>query len=168
MQLHEIITKVCENKVNALPFNIMGKVLAVNIEKMAVKIQLNTRNRNGDPIIFENIPVIYPRFGNCFIAALPNIGDMVCISVTKYNLDLQRNDLLTEETNLRLGNIFGPSNMFVWASFPKEDDEHISTLEEQTMVIKHNSGSYIKFNADGSIEIKATRVDINELDEVIS
>lgn len=124
------------------------------------KAKLNIVGKAIDAPIIMNIPIAVQKAGGSVILMPINVGDVGLCVFSKYALD---NLLIDKETNsIKIPRTFDYNDAIYIGGLYTELDT-IPSITEGEMLIKHESGSYIKFGVGGNIELKAKRIDFTEL-----
>jgi hypothetical protein len=107
-----------------------------------------------------NVPISFQKSGDSVLLIPPKVNDIGVAIFSKHALD----NLLIEKTTTT---ITIPRNFdindAIYISGLYTGVETVPSVAEGEMLLHHESGSFIKFFANGNIEIKGNRVDINEL-----
>ena len=124
------------------------------------KARVDVRGNVQDMPIIMNVPIALQKAGNTSVMLPIKVGDVGVAIFSKHALD----NLLIEKTTTT---ITIPRNFdindAIYISGLYTGVETVPNVAEGEMLLHHESGSHIKFFANGNIEIKGNRVDINEL-----
>lgn len=124
------------------------------------KAKVDVRGNVQDMPQIMNVPISLQKSGNSVIMLPPKVNDVGVVIFSKYALD----NLLVEKTT---ASVTIPRNFdindAIYISGLYTGIETVPNISDGEMILHHESGSHIKFFANGNIEIKANRIDMNEL-----
>ena len=124
------------------------------------KAKIDVRGSLQDFPTILNVPISFQKSGDSVLLIPPKVNDIGTVIFSKHALDtLLINRDTVEITIPRTFDI----NDCIYISGNYTEVEDIPSIAEGEMILHHESGSFIKFFANGNIEIKGNRVDINEL-----
>ncbi len=149
---------ILDKKTRQIETTLVGIVLGVDKDLWLIDVQLKHKIM-GKTVVLKQVPIGFPSFNGCRIVTTPKIGDVVLLTCTKYDLMSQIRDENPIDEYLDIGPVFSAGNAIAITALVTDVEERIQ-LNDNEMTILHNTGSYIKFKANGNIEIKAPRVDI--------
>jgi hypothetical protein len=147
----EKVSLLVDERIQRINTILVGSITKVT-SPMLVDVKLSHQVGTASPQLL-NVPVLHPKFGESSIVICPQVGDMVIVGVTKY----ERDPLLSGRTNLKVNQYrnFSINNAVVLSgTFTSSGTP--PALAAGEMVMQHTSGSFIRFHADGSIEIHST------------
>ena len=127
--------------------------------------------------IIKNIPVLFPHTGNLSVVSPLAVNDTVLLVFTKYNsqglLDSSSILLSRDSRQFSLNDVVAIPGFFLSTDALPEVDEGEGIVHHKSgsflkftddeMDLEHKSGSYIRFKSNGDIEIKTSKLDVNEL-----
>lgn len=107
-----------------------------------------------------NVPIAFQKSGNSVMLVPPKVNDVGTVVFSKHALDTL---LINRDTvEIMIPRTFD-INDAIYISGLYTGVENVPSISPGEVILHHESGSYIKFFANGNIEIKANKVDINEL-----
>lgn len=124
------------------------------------KARINIRGNAQEMPTILSVPISFQKSGDSVLLIPPKVNDVGTVVFSKHALDtLLINRDTVEITIPRTFDI----NDCIYISGNYTEVEDIPSIAEGEMILQHESGSFIKFFANGNIEIKANRIDMNEL-----
>ena len=143
------------------------------------KARIDVQGTIMDMPVISGVPMSAPKAGDSVILMPAEIGDICLCVFSKHAID---NMLLDHATNsITIPREFDINDCILVSGLytqmetvptvlkgeiliKNQSGSHLKFFANGDMEMKeHTSGAYMKFSTDGNIEIKATRVDINEL-----
>jgi len=172
------LIKLVESKIDEINTVALGKITKVDLSKLRCNVKLKHKIQGNEIELFD-VPVAVPKFHDSMIIVAPKEGDIVLVVFSKYELEeqLKNKDIVDVNELLK----FNINNAIVIAgiytavdSIPEELDEECILIKhesgsyfkfdhEENVILQHKSGAYIKFDKNGNLEIKAKRVDFLKL-----
>ena len=154
----EQIRKLIDIKLDQLNTADIGVITQVDLQRFRCSVKLKHRIQGHEVELFD-IPIAFHRFYGSAIIVAPHEGDPVIVLFNKYELEemLKNRDVVDVNELLK----FNLNNAIVIAGIYTDVDA-IPTINAEEILIWHRSGAYIKFNKDGSIEIRGKTVTIRE------
>lgn len=155
----EKIIRLIEDRLGDINTVALGIITHVNLTEMRCNVKLKHKIQGQEIELFD-VPVAPQSFAGSSIIIAPAEGDVVLIIFSKYELEeqLKNRDVVAVNELLR----FNINNAIIVAGLYTSVDS-IPQIGKDEIIIQHKSGAYIKFYQDGSLEIKAKRVDFNQL-----
>ena len=156
------IQKIIEAQNNSLWTAAIGVVTKAGTRVVDVQIKnkiMVDGSEEAFPII-RNVPVLFPHTSNLSIVSPLVVNDMVLLVFTKYNsqglLDSSNTILSRDSRQFSLNDVVAIPGFFL-------SSDVLPEVSEGEGIVKHKSGSFIKFEADGSIVILTKKLDVKEL-----
>ena len=110
--------------------------------------------------VIRDVPVLFPHTSNLSVVSPLAINDIVLLVFTKYNsqglLDSSSTILSRDTRQFSLNDVVAIPGFFL-------STDELPEVSEDEGIVKHKSGSYIKFKSDGGIEILTKKLDVKEL-----
>jgi len=156
------IQEIIEAQTNGLWTAAIGVVTKAGTRVVDVRVKnkiLVDGKEEAFPII-RDVPVLFPRTSSLSVVSPLSINDVVLLIFTKYN----SKGLLDSSTVLlaKDSRQFSLNDCICIPGFFLSSDE-LPEVGEGEGIVKHKSGCFVKFEANGKISIKsATEVNIQE------
>lgn len=156
------IQEIIDAKLNGMWTAAIGTVTKVGTRNVDVQIKnkIMIDNEEEEFPIIRDVPVHFPHTANLSVVSPLAIDDVVLLIFTKYNsqglLDSSNVLLSTDSRQFSLNDCICIPGFFL-------STDVLPEVNEGEGIISHKSGSQIKFKSDGSIEIKASKFEVNEL-----
>jgi len=136
----------------------LGVVTKAGTTVVDVQVK-NKLMKDGEEITFpiiKNVPVLHYKTSNFYIASPLEVGDVVLLVFLKFN----SNDFLDTANMLQSpdGRMFNFNDVICISGFFLTDETPV--IQTGEAVIKHKSGSYIRFSENGGITI-ASKGEVN-------
>jgi len=136
-----------------------GKITEVHLDDWTVNVRLKHKVRGQEVEIF-NVPVAPQSFGAGSLLIAPAVGDVVLVGFSKYELheQLKNRDIVAVNELVK----FNINHAIVLAGITTQTDS-VPAVGSGEILLQHHSGAYLKIKDDGSMELKATRIDHTKL-----
>lgn len=123
------------------------------------KAKINVQGNVSDAPIITNVPIAVQKAGDSVILLPIKVGDVCLCVFSKHAIDTL---LIDEDTvEIKIPRTFDLSDcLLIAGNFTGLDT--IPTIAEGEMLIQHESGSYIKFDADGKLYLHAKKIYMTE------
>jgi len=157
MSLGEQVLTLIDKRIDLLNTVDLGTVIAVYDGETCVDIKLLHKVGDAETKL-SRVPIAYPKLGDSEIVIMPSIGATILVAYTKYERQRQLENADPTAVNPILKHTI--NNAVVIGGPFKIGETVPAGLQAGEILIQHKTGSYLKFKADGSIEIKATDVNI--------
>jgi hypothetical protein len=155
----EKLIRLIDSKLEEINTVSFGIVTQVDLSKMRCNVKLKHRIHGNEIELFD-VPLAVQKFSDSALIIAPKEGDIVLVLFSKYELEEQIKNREIVDVNELLK--FNLNHACVIAGIFTAVDS-LPSMNEDEILIWHKSGAYIKFKQDGSLEIKAKRVDFNKL-----
>ena len=155
----EQIRKLIDIKLDHLNTVTLGIITQVDLQNMRCNVKLKHKIQ-GNEIELFNVPIAFQKFDDSAIIMAPREGDIVLVLFSKYELEEQLKDRNIVDVNEF--HLFDINNAIVIGGLYTAVDQ-VPSINQDEILIQHKTGAYIKFKQDGSLEIKASRVDFYKL-----
>ena len=156
------IQEIFEKQTNGLWTATIGVVTKAGTRVVDVQVKnkiMVDGSEEAFPVI-KDVPVLFPHTGNLSVVSPLVIDDVVLLIFTKYNLqgllDSSSTLLSRDSRQFSLNDVVAIPGFFL-------SSDTLPVVSEDEGIVKHKSGSYIKFKSDGGIEIKTSKFEVNEL-----
>jgi formylmethanofuran dehydrogenase subunit C len=152
MNIVEKIEKLVDEKLSEINTFDIGKITDANNSKLLYNVKLKHKIEGNEIELFR-VPLAPARYSAGSILCSLNIGDIVGVAFSKYELkqQLKNKDILDVNEVLK----FDLNNAIIVSGIFTDVDSVPVEFEDGTILIKHKSGNYIKFEpVNGNIEIK--------------
>lgn len=152
MSIVDKIKKLINEKLNEVNTFDLGKVTAIDNLKLQYNVKLKHKIGDNEIELF-NVPLAPFMFNAGMILIALDIDDIVGIAFSKYEIkqQLKNKDIVDINEILK----FDINNAIIVSGTFTDVDEIPSEFEDGAILIKHNSGNYIKFKpTTGNVEIK--------------
>jgi len=157
MSFGEQVLSLIDKRMDLLNTVDIGTVIAIYPGETCVDVKLQHKFGDAETII-PRVPIAYPKFGDSEIVIMPTIGTAVLVAYTKYERQRQLDNADPVPVNPLLKHTINNA-VVIGGPFRTSEPAPVG-LQAGEILIRHKTGSYLKFKADGSIEIKATDVNI--------
>ena len=160
--LKKKIQEIIDVQTNSLWTAAIGVVTKVGTRTVDVQVKNKILvNGNEEPFpIIKEVPVLFPHTSNLSVVSPLAVNDAVLLIFMKYNsqglLDSNNTLLARDSRQFSLNDVVAVPGFFL-------SSDVLPEASEGEGIVKHKSGSYIKFKEDGSIEILTKRLDVKEL-----
>ena len=152
------IRKLIEEELEDVETVALGIITQVDLQKPRCNVKLKHKIKGQEIELFD-VPIVFPKFHGSSIIFAPHEGDVVLVVFSKYELEEQLKNRETVAVNEIFR--FNVNNAIVIAGVYTLVDK-IPPIQEDEILIWHRTGAYIKFKADGSIEIRGKSINIRE------
>jgi len=160
MNIVDKIKKLVSEKLGELNTFDLGTVTAIDNAKLRYNVKLKHKIE-GKEIELFNVPLAPFWFNAGMILISLDIDDIVGIAFSKHELKQQLKNKNIVDVNEVLK--FDINNAIIVSGAFTDVDEIPDEFEDNTILVKHKSGSIVKFALDGKINIiSATEVNIQE------
>lgn len=153
------LLKLVDSKLDELNTVALGIITQVDLQKLRCNVKLKHKIQGNEIELFD-VPVAVPKFHDSSLIFAPKEGDIVLVIFSKYEIQEQLDSHAVVDVNELLK--FNLNNAIVIAGIYTAVDE-VPTIDQEEILLWHKTGAYIKFRQDGSLEIKASRVDFYKL-----
>ena len=155
----EKLKRLVESEVEGVNTVALGIITQVDLQKMRCNVKLKHKIQGNEIELFD-VPIAFQKFDESAIIVAPKEGDNVLVVFSKYELEEQLKDESVVDVNELY--LYDINNAIVIGGLYTAVDQ-IPAINEDEILIWHKSGAYIKFKQDGSLEIKASRIDFLKL-----
>jgi len=161
MNIVNKIKKLITEKLDEVNTFDLGKVTAIDNLKLRYNVKLKHKIA-GKEIELFNVPLAPFYFNAGMVLISLDIDDVVGIAFSKHELkqQLKNNDITDVNEILK----FDINNAIIVSGTFTDVDEIPDEFEDGSILIKHKSGNYIKFDPTGDIEIKGNMEGTGTLD----
>jgi len=152
----ELVRSLIEPHIEKLNTLAIGKITSVDLATWRANVVLKSRI-DGVLVELQNVPIAVQSFTAGSLHIAPAVGDIVLVGFSKYEVQSLLGDKEIQDVNQR---ILHNLNHAIIISGIHTMVDTIPAISANEILIQHKTGSYLKFKSDGSIEIKATDVNI--------
>jgi len=145
------IGQLIDKKLEGINTVALGIITQVDLPKMRCNVKLKHKIQGNEIELFD-VPVAVPKFHDSCIILAPKEGDIVLVLFSKYELEEQLKNKQAVAVNELLK--FNINNAIVVAGMFTLVDTVPAELDEESVLIKHKQGSYVKIDSQGNIEVK--------------
>lgn len=159
MSLKDTIKRLIGRETERMWTCALGKILKVN-SPLTCNVEVMIRSK-AEPIILKEVPIAANRFGDSITITKPAQDDIVMVVFTKYNFNTtytQEEKTSIDARKFHISNAFIISGLY---TLPNEDSD-IENLNPGEILMKHKSGSYLKFDKDGNLYLHANKIYMTE------
>jgi hypothetical protein len=151
----EKIIRLIDSKLDEINTLALGKITQIDLSKLRCNVKLKHRIQGQEIELFD-LPIAVPKFADSSITIAPAEGDICLVVFSKYELEeqLKNKDIVAVNEILQ----FNTNHAVVLTGIFTLVDQ-IPQINKDEILIWHKTGAYLKFKEDGSLEIKAKRVD---------
>ena len=150
MDIVDKIKKLITEKFNEVNTFNLGKITAIDNSKLQYNVKLKHKIEDKEIELF-NVPLAPFQFGAGMILISLDIGDIVGIIFSKHELKQQLKN--KDITNVNEVLKFDINNAMIISGAFTDVDEIPDEFGNEIMLLKHKSGSFIKFDSDGNLII---------------
>lgn len=141
-------------RINTLDFAL---VVATHPEALRVDVVLKHKTSEQVDVVLKNVPVMASWFGQSGLFIAPDVGDTVLVGYSKYERERQVTG--TNQVQVDPLTLHNLNNAVVLAGAPIPGVGLLPTdLAPGEIALLHRSGSYLKFEENGDLEIKASHI----------
>lgn len=134
----------------------IGKITKVNLTTWRADVRLKAKVGDQE-IEIANVPIALQKFAAGAVHIAPAVGDIVLIGFSAKEIQKQlRNRDIVSANELVLHNV----NHAIILSGVYVESDAVPVVAASEILIQHTTGSYLKFKADGSIEMVATAINM--------
>ena len=154
MNFAEPVRKLIDERLASVNSVAVGVITKVNLVAWRADVRLKSKIQDCE-IELANVPIGLQSFAAGAVHIAPAVGDVVIVGFSKHELQKQlRNRDVVAVNELVLHNI---NHAIILTGVYVETDA-IPAVAAGEILIRHKSGSSIKFSANGEIEIYATKI----------
>lgn len=140
-------------KINTISIGIVTKV---DLETWRVSVRLKSRVQDTE-IELLNVPVALQGYGAGAVLIAPAVGDIVVIGFSKHEIQKSlRNRDVVAVNDLVLHN----ANHAIVLSGVYAESDTVPAVTAGEILIRHASGSSIRFRANGDIDITGSHINL--------
>jgi hypothetical protein len=155
----ELVNGLIEQRVKKINTLALGKLTSVDLATWKADVLLKSKIQ-GEVIELQAVPIAVQNFAAGSIHIAPAVGDVVIVGYAKHEVQALLGDKEVQDVNERI--LHNLNHALIIGGIHTAVDI-IPEISSNEILIRHKSGSYLKFKADGSIEIKATDINLLKL-----
>jgi hypothetical protein len=155
----ELIKTLIDSRIEKVNTLAIGKITSIDLNTWRANVLLKSKIQDAT-IELRNVPIAVQGFGAGSIHIAPAVNDVVVVGFSKYEMQTQLGDKDLCDVNERI--LHNLNHAIILSGVHTEVDS-IPEVAADEILIKHKSGSYLKFLADGSIELKTAKFRVKKL-----
>ena len=158
--LRKQIQELVDGKLDAVWTCAVGVVIKSGTRSCDVQVKVKTPGPSGvqEFPVLEDVPILYPKAGKSFLVMPPKKNDVVLLIFSKFDVTGVFDDSnVKDEIDARR---FDFNSAVVIPGFFLSSDA--LAVEEDEILLMHESGSFLKFYSNGNVELHAKKFDITQ------
>ena len=149
MNFAEPVSNLIEDRLEKINTLAVGVITKIDLSKWRADVRLKSMI-DGQAVELANIPIALQMFAAGSLTIAPAVNDVVIVGFSKHEVQKQLKNREVVEVNERV--LHNLNHAIIMSGVYVESDA-VPTVAANEILIRHKTGSFIRFYASGKIEI---------------